>query len=459
MNLDKITYLYKQAYLNLPPSAKKFIGTLYGNIPLHIRFGEHYSIHKKIVTEFETWDKEKQLEFIFNKTLETVNFAITTIPYYKQLCQEANLTINSFQEMNDFAKIPPLTKELIQEHLDELYTDSRHTPVRQLTGGSTFSPTEFYLPLEVSRGKEKAYVDYIFGRLGYKHRDKMVQFRDRRIEHQNKYWEHETVDNHLVISANHIGKEYIEHIVEEINRFKPKFFYGYPSSISRFVKLCNRMSLSINNPIDGVFLISENALKSDIEVIKNFFACQVLAHYGHSERCSVGYSIDGGAYRFLDSYGLTQIVNNEIVTTSFDNFVMPLINYRLKDYVGGDIEFYQNTDVAYSVDRIEGRLQEFLVDKNKKLISATQLPYGSYDKYENIEGIQFYQESVGSVMLKIQTDLPEEIATDEILNEFKNFFGDGFDINIQCVQQLEKTPRGKSMIVIQKLDTGEYLND
>lgn len=459
MNLDKITYLYKQAYLNLPPSAKKFIGALYGNIPLHIRFGEHYSVHKKIVAEFESWDKDKQLEFIFNKTLETVNFAITTIPYYKQLCQKANLTIDSFQEMNDFAKIPPLTKELIHKHLDALYTDSRQTPVRQLTGGSTFSPTEFYLPLEVSRGKEKAYVDYIFGRLGYKHRDKMVQFRDRRIEHQNKYWEHETVDNHLVISANHIEKEYIECIVEEINRFKPKFFYGYPSSISRFVKLCKIMNLSINNPIDGVFLISENALTSDVEVIKNFFGCCVLAHYGHSERCSVGYSIDGGKYHFLNSYGLTGIVNKEIVTTSFDNYVMPLINYRLKDYVGGNIGFYKNTDVAYNVDRIEGRLQEFLVDKNKKLISATQLPYGSYDKYENIEGIQFYQESVGNVTLKIQTELPEEIAVDELLKEFKNFFGDGFEINIQCVQQLEKTPRGKSMIVIQKLDTGEYLND
>ena len=457
MNLDKITYLYKNAYLKLPPSTKKFIGSIYGSVPLNIRFGKSYGEHQKIIKEFESFSKEQQQEFMYHKTIETINYAVENIPYYTELFNQHGIEVKDIKDLSDMKKIPYLTKEIIREELQKLYTDKDFTPVEQLTGGSTFSPTKFYLPLETSRGKEKAYINNIFGKLGYKNRDKMIQFRDRRIEYNNQYWEYEPVDNHLVISATHLDKEYITKIVEQINLFAPKFFYGYPSSIARFVKLCHRMNLVINKQIKGVFLISENALPSDIESIKRFFGCQVLAHYGHSERCSTAYSIDGHAYQFQNSYGLTRIVKNEIITTSFDNFVMPFINYQLNDFVGGEIEYYDNTDCVIEVERIEGRLQEFLVDNHGNLIAATQLPYGSYEKYASIDGIQFYQEDVGKVVLHIQTEHPDEVSGNDILDEFSTFFGDSFDVSLEYVKELEKTPRGKSMIVIQKLDTKRYL--
>jgi len=459
MNLDKKTYLYKNAYLKLSPSSKRFLGSIYGRVPLRIRFGKHYAIHQKIIEKFENSDRQYQLDFVFHKTIETINYAYENVPYYQTLLNEHGLNIDSFKDLSDIRKIPNLTKEIIREKITDLYTDKDYTPVKQFTGGSTFSPTKFYLPLETSRGKEKAYINYIFGKLGYLPRDKMIQFRGRRIEHGNKYWEYEPVENHLLISANHIEEEYIEQIVNAINRFDAKYFYGYPSAIAKFVKICKRNNVQVNNDIQGVFLISENVLRSDIDNIRSFFNCSVLAHYGHSERCSTGYSINGDKYNILNSYGLTRVVDNEIITTSFDNFVMPFINYKLNDYVGGKIDYYDNTDCTNGIKYIGGRIQEFLVDKNRHLLSATQMPSGNNDIYEFIDGIQFYQEKIGHIIVRIKTKHHDIVDIFSLKKEFSSFFGDEFTLDLQFVENIEKTPRGKSMIVIQKLDIRDYLHD
>ena len=67
----------------LSNSLKLFLGTVYGTIPLSIRFGSNYTLHSKIIKEFEGSSDQFKLDYMYNKTLETLMFAEQNIPYYK----------------------------------------------------------------------------------------------------------------------------------------------------------------------------------------------------------------------------------------------------------------------------------------------------------------------------------------------------------------------------------------
>ena len=53
MSFESLFHKYRATYYNFPQSLKTFLGSMYGNIPLHIRFGKNYTIHKKNILEFE----------------------------------------------------------------------------------------------------------------------------------------------------------------------------------------------------------------------------------------------------------------------------------------------------------------------------------------------------------------------------------------------------------------------
>jgi len=458
MDIDSILYLYKKTYFNLPKSVQTFFGELYGSIPLDIRFGNQYKKHTKILNHFENSDKQFQLDYMFNKTYETLQFAYENIPYYKKTFNQYDFKIENFKSLDDIKRVPYLTKEIIQKEINSLYTDKIDKPVAIHTGGSTFAPTTFYVPLNTSRAKEKAYTLYIFGKLGYKNRDKMLVLRDLDTsdESHEKYWYYEHVDNRLWLSANHINVTYIERMLKETEQFKPKFIYAYPSQIIFFINACKHIGVHELKGIEGVLLTSEISYPYQIDKIKSFFSCKVLSHYGHSERSSVGFRIDNQPYHFLNSYGLTRIVEDEIISTTFDNFVMPFINYKTKDFVMEEYDFIDGSDVVRGVEDIEGRLQEFLVTKKGILRSVMSIGLGHFDGYENIDAAQYYQDKPGHLTINIESRHPEKVDIKIIIKQLEVFVNYEISFDVRFVEKINKTSRGKWVNCIQKLDINDY---
>lgn len=458
MDIDSIFHLYKKTYFNLPRSVQTFFGEIYGAVPLEVRFGKQYKTHKETIKRFEQSDNQFKQEYMFNKTYETLQFAYDNIPYYKKVFDLHDFKLKDFKSLSDIKKIPYLTKEIIQSEIDSLYTDKIDKPVVIHTGGSTFTPTKFYVPLNTSRAKEKAYTLSIFSKLGYKNRDKILVLRDLHTSDKshNKYWDYEKVDNRLRLSADHINSIYIEKMLGEIKRFSPKYIYAYPSTVMFFIKACKDIGINKLKGIKGVFLSSEISYSYQIDQIKSFFNCEVLSHYGHSERSSVGFRIDHQPYSFLNSYGLTRIVENEIITTTFDNFVMPFINYKTKDFTTGNYNFIDETDVVNDVGNIEGRLQEFLVTKHGTLRSVMSVGMGHYDGYDYVESAQYYQDTPGYIIVNIESKHPDKVDVTKIIKELEEFVNYEISFAVKFVDKIKKTSRGKWKSCIQKLNIEKY---
>ena len=148
MNIDSIFHQYKQTYFGLPQPIKNFLGELYGNVPLSIRFGPKFSENKQLLERFQNSDEQFQLDYMFNKTAETLYFAYEHIPYYTKIFNDYSFKPEDFKDFKDLKKIPYLTKNIIIENIDDLYTNKFDKPVLIKTGGTTGPPLKFYVPLK-----------------------------------------------------------------------------------------------------------------------------------------------------------------------------------------------------------------------------------------------------------------------------------------------------------------------
>src|SRR5712691_9463654 len=70
-----------------------------------------------------------------------LEFAAREVPYYRELFNRHRITPDKVQSLEDFARVPFLTKEVIRHRFDDLRPRTRLGPVtRMSTGGSTGAP-------------------------------------------------------------------------------------------------------------------------------------------------------------------------------------------------------------------------------------------------------------------------------------------------------------------------------
>lgn len=450
MTFEELLYKYKSTYYSFPQPLKTFLGGLYGALPLRVRFGNKFMHHSNILNKFENSSEQFRLDYMYNKSLETIIFAEKNIPYYKELFEELSISSKDFKTLDDLKLFPLISKKDIKNNHENIYTDTVEKPVEYYSGGSMSTPTKFFLPTS-SRAKEKAYVNYIFSKIDYHYRDKVVVLKGRELSkpEKNIFWDYDPIDNFFYVSNNYMNSEIFPLIYEQVVKYNGKFFFGYPSAILSFIRQSKKYKLGKIN-ISGVILSSETVYSNELKEIRDWFGIDILIHYGHTERNVTAYRMNNDKYHFMNSYGLTRVVNQEIVSTTFDNFVMPFINYRTEDYVSGEISYINNTDIVTEVENIEGRTQDFLVTNDNRLVSITTMCGGQHLPLESIDAIQYVQETPGKVTVLVEGN--EDLDKEKMKEGMHKLVREGIDFDIQNVNKIEKSSRGKRIICKQNLN-------
>jgi phenylacetate-CoA ligase len=141
------------------------------------------------------------------------------------------------------------------------------------------------------------------------------------------------------------------------------------------------------------------------------------------------------------------------VGTGFNNWAMPLIRYRT-----GDIAVVGPKSCScgrhYPLwERIEGRLQEYIVASDGKLVSLTAFIFGQhYHAFERIKRMQIIQNRPGAITVRLMV-VPKWTTRDEgeLMDDMSAAIGDDWEIEIEYVDNIELTARGKHRFVIQNL--------
>lgn len=419
---------------------------------------------KNFLKSSENWSIDKIKKFELKEIRRVINFAFNNTKAYRPIFDKNHINPDDINSLEDFRKLPFLTKADIRDNLDEFSADVQDREYIT-TGGSTGIPTGMYRN-EESFAKELASKAYLYNRIGWKEGDKQIVFRGLKID---------TPDgttfvpefNELRCSTYEFTPERMESYRQKAFEFQPEWIRCYPSSGYVFARYLKDNKKSFPK-IKGMLCSSEQLYDFQKKLFQEVFGDEVriFVHYGHYEMSALaGFCEFTDDYHVLPQYGFVELLDKndnpvtekgevgEIVATSFIMNVTPFIRFRTEDlavYKGFGCE---KCGRPYQIwEKIEGRLQELVVSKNGRTISTSMLNMHD-DSYDHLQQFQFHQSKPGIINFKF---IPKETIHEAIIEQTRSKIldklGSGFVLKMESVNEIPLTKRGKHRLLIQELD-------
>lgn len=428
----------------------------------------HPDLRKKSYTQWvnflketEAWDINRIREYQLNQIKRVTEYAYGNCRGYRSLYDSVAINPKELKNLEDFNKLPIITKELLRDDIKE-YSVIKRGAHYITTGGSTGIPFGFYRNNDTF-AKELASKAYQYYRIGWKEGCKQMILRGLVINSKNNMRNYPGF-RELRCSSYHLTPEHLEQYRIKAFYYKPDFIKCYPSSGYIFAKFLKETGRPFP-PLSGVLCASENLYDFQKKLLTEVFGCRIFNHYGHYEMAVLaGFCEFEDTFHVLPQYGYAQLVDKngqqitktgqlgEIIGTSFINTATPFIRYQTKDLAIFKGWGCPSCKRPYQIwERIEGRLQEFIITKTGRLISMTAI--NMHDNiFDHIKQFQFYQEKEGLTTFNF---IPKESCNDIIIEDMKKKLltklGNDVILNMKKVDFIMPTKRGKHCFLIQKL--------
>jgi phenylacetate-CoA ligase len=416
--------------------------------------------------ESEQWTTEVLAAYQLERLRVLLEHAQANVPYYRELFRAHGVKPEDVRQLSDLRRLPVLEKADLQRFLPELVSTDVPPEDRRYftTAGSTGIPVGFYHAPEQA-AVEWAFMTTQWQRVGYEDGDSSIVLRGSVVSN-GKLFERAAIRNELVMSSYRLTDELMPIYLERIRAFRPRFIQAYPSSVTL---LARHMVERGERPPEGLKAVlcgSENLYPWQRELIEAAFRCRVFSWYGQSENvCLAGECEYDTRLHVFPQYGITELVDKrgapvaepgargEIIATGLIGRGTPLIRYRTMDVavLGDRCELCRRPYAL--LERIEGRLQEFLITTTGRPISMAAINMHS-PVFDNVQQFRFYQDTPGKAVLKIVPKPSFSWEQDEpsILAELALKVGEGLQLGLELVPEIPRTRTGKFRFLDQRLE-------
>ena len=472
MPIEDLLHPLLKVYLQAPQWLTDSAARAYTLLPPSVRLGSAYHEFREQIAASRSIEATTHLAT--SKLEAALRWAVATVPAYREY---ESLVRRMDDPRQTLARFPVTDKLDIKRHPARYQSSAMPTSQRlkMFTGGSTRNPMQFYLQKHRSRPKEYAFMQEFRDRVGAGPEDLTLALRGRSIPGAARpgasLWRYEPIKRQLILSSDHLEQRYMPRYAEALARHRPAYIEAFPSALYPLARWLAAHPLpEFTCGLRGIMLYSENVYEFQMRVFRAVFRCPVLKHYGHSERVLMAGSMpDDERYFFWPQYGWLELLDADgqpitrpgalgyLVGTSFDNDVMPFVRYRTGDLARLSERPHPQLPGYPACERIEGRLQEFLVCKDYRLISITTMGVAHFPELVGVEAIQYEQDRPGQVTLKVVTDgEPSVEMRKRIAQAIREKTQGGCAADVVRVERIERTMRGKFRMLIQHLDVSNY---
>ena len=433
-----------------------------GNPQVHADLANpHYCAWLQFLRDSDSWTAAQIAEYQLEQLKKVVRHSYENCTAYRSIFDQEGITPADIESLDDVDRVPFVTKEDLRDRLEEFscpWPDRKYVT----TGGSTGIPFGFYRD-DIAFGRELASKSHQYHRIGWKEGDRQLVFRGLPI-HSPDHTAYLPEFEELRCSSYHLTPEGMEGFYRRALEYRPKWLRCYPSSGYIFARFLDQRGWTIPS-IEGVLCASENLYEFQRKSLQKVFGEKVYSHYGHYELAVLaGYCEHVPAYHVLPQYGYAELLDRrgkrvrtageigEIVATSFLMYATPMIRYRTRDYAAFKSHACAECGRPYQIwDRIEGRLQEFVVTGTGRLISMTAI--NMHDStFDAVRQFQFHQTERGKVTLNY---VPRPDCNDSGLaflrSRVSEKLGGDVTLNLRPVEEIPLTARGKHRFLIQEL--------
>jgi phenylacetate-CoA ligase len=470
--IEDLLHPFVGRYLRAPRWVKASAGAAYACLPQRMRLGPEYG---RFLDEIGIAEgREATARLAREKLGRTLRWALETVPAYHA---HRGLLRANRDPLEILARLPVVDKLEIKRNTERFV--SRGLPdsarLEMFTGGSTPNPMRFYLHKHVSRPKEYAFIHRFRQRVGARPGDLMLALRGRTVpsagRRGGRLWTIEPIKRQLILSSDHLERRFMPAYAEALTRHRPAYIEAFPSALYPLARWLAANPLpEFTDHVKGVMLYSENVYGFQLAKLREVFRCPIVMHYGHSERVLMAASMpDDDRYFFWPQYGHFELVDSNdmpvrrpgvpgfVVGTSFDNHVMPFVRYRTGDLAMLSDRPHPDLPGYLACERIMGRLQEFIVCRDRRLVSITALGVAHFPELSMVEAIQYEQDRPGMLVLKVVAETRLDARQlERMAAAVARKTQGGCHVKAVQVDAIPRTPRGKARMMIQHLDIRSY---
>ncbi len=471
MSLEDLLYPSLKRYIAAPQWIMRPIGATYARLPKVVKYGVGYANWFERARER---DPGKLKEIQVQGLRSTLEEAMLNVPAYAEF---RHLVKDLDDPYEVLCRLPTVSKADIKSDLNRFVSlrYAHRDRLETFTGGSTSEPMRFFLHSGVTRTKEYAFMADFHSRVNMMPSDICLALRGRTVRSAaggGRLWMYEPIKRWVIASSDHLERRFMAEYVEAMRRWKPSIITANPSGVYPLAKwFKSNPCPDVTERIKGIVMFGENLYQHQMQCMREVFDCPILNHYGHSERVLMAASIAGDdRLYFWPQYGYVELLDGEgnqitqpgivgeVVGTSFDNFVMPFVRYRTGDMGAWSGERSCGPDAFPVLEQLEGRLQEFVVCRDHRLVSIATLGAAHFSEIAHVGAIQYEQNRPGEVVLHVETDHALDSATRLSVERaiFDKTQG-GCTVRVRELRSIERTSRGKRSLLKQHLDLNSYL--
>lgn len=412
----------------------------------------------------ERMPRDEQIAYTAERLREILLHAVKTVPHYSShSALTERLSDPSEDVYGILTDFPVVTKADVLE-APRSFISSDPGPgkvVKAVTSGTTGTPFATWMGLEAfNRGDALWWRRNLWN--GYREGEWVARIvGDPAVPIGEKWarrpWRVSWTDRRLYLSTFHLRADTAMSYVDVLERRRPEYIQGYPSSLEILSRFCIEAGRELRWRPKAVLFSSEPMFEHQREAISKVFRAPIIGLYGSAERIISAAECEAGTYHLslVDGYvegqfGVLEPGSPALVTTLM-NRAMPLIRFRLGDV----IELEPDTECPCGrtlpvMAPVVTKHEDWVETPSGRRVSASGLTWAFKD-LEGIRRSQIVQTGPGTVVVHVDGD-EETVAevTPPLVERLGRMFFGEIDVSVVRDTDIRMLESGKTRFVVRE---------
>jgi len=429
------------------------------------RYGGNYTAIQKETECRTSWSRAKIREYRDQRLRIFIRHCFHTVPFYRNCFKKHGISTKDIQNLKDLQKLPILTKAKVQRYYSDLVSKSVPSKKQIIThtsgttgGGLRFATTQEAIQEQwaiwwryrkwhgISPG---TWCGYFGGR-------SVVPL----TQNRRPFWRYNYPARQILFSGYHLSPDNMEGYVAKLQKSHPPWLHGYPSLLALLASFMLDTNKELGYQLKWITTGAENLLPQQASLMEKAFGVKPIQHYGLAEAVANISECPENRLHVDEDFSAVEFIPNEdgpgykIVGTNFTNPATPLIRYDTEDIA------WLNEEKSCScgrpgriVSRIDGRKEDYVILRNGAKIGRMD---HIFKDLINIREAQIYQKIPGEIILRVVKGKNFSQRDEKaLLGEAKKRVGDDTRVDIDYVDAIERSKRGKLRFVLSDIPDGK----
>ena len=433
-------------YHSLPYGLKSTVISVMARLKVKQKYGKYFQEYFDFLMSHDVKQQQAQADEDLHRYLDGI--------------RKKNIPgISSDLELHN---MPIIDKSYVLKNFDKLILD------KPFKTGSSSGTSGQPVKIPYSRNVyEKEYSFWWYHRSfgGVKRGERVATFAGHKIIDVNRtkppFWVYNIAEKQLFFSSYNITEASLKYYVQELNRFKPAFIHGYPSSIYLLAKYIFENNIQLDFVPKMIAPASETTLDFQRKVIEMAFKTKVYIWYGNTELAGHITECPQGKLHIQPYHSYIRIINFEgndvkpgeegmLVATNFHNHAFAMLNYNTKDIVRvSENQFCTCNKGGKIVDYIMGRIEDYIyTPEGRKVGRLDHL----FKNAKFVKNAQLIQKDIEELVIRIEKEPNYNTHIEKIIiKEARKRLGDNIKLTIDYDNPIRKEINGKFQFIVQKI--------